>query len=293
VILAQRADRLLPREDPEISELIHAKLQAEGIRVILKARVQGVTQTAEGTRVEFASGLENGMTGARAPIPATVDAVLAASGRMPNIERLNLAAAGVASHEHGILVSQYLQTSVPRIFAAGDVAGPRLFTHTADAQARIVIRNTLFPWKLLWQKMDYRVVPSCTYTTPEVARVGINETEAAQQGIPFDLYQIPMRELDRAVLSSETDGLAKVLTEKGKDRILGATLVCEHAGDLIAEFALAMKHRLGLSALASTIHAYPTNAEIARKLGDRYNRTRLTPGAKKLFSWLYARGRKG
>ncbi len=289
VVLAQRPDRLLPREDPDVSELIKTVLQREGARVVLGGRIQRVEPTREGIRVEFETGLEE--SGGRISAPAMVDAVLVAAGRRPNLETLGLEAAGVAYDAHGIRVNACLQTSSPRIFAAGDATGPFLFTHTADAQARVVIRNTLLPWKLLWQKVDYTNVPWCTYTSPEVARVGMNETEAAKQGVAYDLHKISMSEVDRAVVDGETSGFAKVLVRKGGDRILGVTLVCEHAGDLLAEFVLAMKHGLGLKALASTVHAYPTNSEIVRKLGDRHNRTRLTPTARAVFGWLYARAR--
>jgi pyruvate/2-oxoglutarate dehydrogenase complex dihydrolipoamide dehydrogenase (E3) component len=135
------------------------------------------------------------------------------------------------------------------------------------------------------------VLPWCTYTSPEVARVGLSEAEARQQGVPHEVWVQPMSEVDRAVLESDERGFAKVLTEAGRDRILGVTLVAERAGDLIHEFAVAMKAGVGLKALSSTIHAYPTYAEVARKSGDRFQRSRLTPRAKQLFAWLYRRGR--
>jgi pyruvate/2-oxoglutarate dehydrogenase complex dihydrolipoamide dehydrogenase (E3) component len=287
VILAQRAGRLLPREDPDASEFVLARLQSEGARVILNARIDRLETVGGETRVFFAPGQTD--AAGQGCSPATIETVLVAAGRKPNVENLNLGAAGVVCDPEGVRVNRYLQTSQPRVFAAGDVAGPYHFTHVADAQARVVVRNTLMPWQALWQKMDYSAIPWCTYTAPEVARVGLNETEATRLGIAYDLYRLPMSEVDRAVLESEETGFAKALTQKGGDRILGATLVCEHAGDLLPEFVLAMKHRIGLGALASVIHAYPTQSELVRKLGDRYNRTRLTPRAKKLFAWLYAR----
>ena len=145
------------------------------------------------------------------------------------------------------------------------------------------------PFKLLRQKVDYSVVSWCTYTSPEVARVGLNETEAMENGIKYDLYTQEIGEIDRAIVEREETGFAKVLTEKGGDRILGATIVSEHAGDLLHEFVLAMKIGAGLRDIASTVYAYPTFAELARKVGDQYSRTRLTPRAKSVTGWLYRR----
>jgi pyruvate/2-oxoglutarate dehydrogenase complex dihydrolipoamide dehydrogenase (E3) component len=184
-----------------------------------------------------------------------------------------------------------LQTSQPHIYAAGDIVGPYQFTHTADAQARVVVRNILMPFQLLRQKMDHSVVPWCTYTDPEIARVGLNEAEAKQQDISYDLIRVGINELDRAVIEGEELGFIKVLAAKGSDKILGVTIVAAHAGDLLHEFVLAMKYRVGLGQLATTIHAYPTFAELARKVGDHYNKKRLTPFLKKVFNWLYQRSR--
>jgi pyruvate/2-oxoglutarate dehydrogenase complex dihydrolipoamide dehydrogenase (E3) component len=159
-------------------------------------------------------------------------------------------------------------------------------------QARAVVRNILMPFRFLRQKMDYSVVPWCTYVDPEIAHVGLGEKEAQQKNIDHDLFVVPLEDVDRAVVESEEAGFAKILTQKGSDKVLGATIVAPHAGDLLHEFVLAMKAGIGLAAVASTIHVYPTLAELARKAGDKYNKTRLTPTAKKIFTWLYARARK-
>jgi pyruvate/2-oxoglutarate dehydrogenase complex dihydrolipoamide dehydrogenase (E3) component len=145
------------------------------------------------------------------------------------------------------------------------------------------------PW--FKQKLDYSVVPWCTYTDPEVARVGLNETEAQEKGIEYDLLRQEFKDVDRAVVEDEDTGFAKVLTAKGTDKIIGVTLIAAHAGDLLHEFVLAMKRGIGLSKISATVHAYPTFAEIARKTGDQYQKTRLTAFAKILFAWLYRRGR--
>jgi pyruvate/2-oxoglutarate dehydrogenase complex dihydrolipoamide dehydrogenase (E3) component len=162
----------------------------------------------------------------------------------------------------------------------------------ADAQARVVVRNILVPFQFLRQKMDYSVVPWSTYTDPEVAHVGLGENEAKQKNVDYDLFVVRLQDVDRAVVESEDTGFLKVLTAKGSDKILGAIIVGPHAGDLLHEFVLAMKTGIGLGAIASTIHAYPTFAELARKAGDKYNKMRLTPRAKKIFTWLYERARK-
>jgi pyruvate/2-oxoglutarate dehydrogenase complex dihydrolipoamide dehydrogenase (E3) component len=205
---------------------------------------------------------------------------------------LNLDAAGVKYTANGVEVNDYLQTSQPHIYAAGDIANRLKFTHTADYTARVVIRNILMPFQFLREKVDWSVVPWCTYTDPEVAHVGISEKEAKQRNINHDLFVVPLEDVDRAVVESEESGFAKILTAKGSDKILGATIVAPHAGDLLHEFVLAMKAGIGLGKIASTIHAYPTFAELARKAADKYNRTRLTPRAKKFFTWLYARARR-
>jgi len=156
----------------------------------------------------------------------------------------------------------------------------------------VVVRNILMPFQFLRQKMDYSVVPWCTYSDPEVAHVGLGEKGAWQERIDYDLFVVSLADVDRAVVESEEAGFAKILTAKGSDKILGATIVAPHAGDLLHEFVLAMNAKIGLGKIASMIHAYPTFAELARKAADKYNKTRLTPRAKKIFTWLYERARK-
>jgi pyruvate/2-oxoglutarate dehydrogenase complex dihydrolipoamide dehydrogenase (E3) component len=208
------------------------------------------------------------------------------------MKALNLETAGVKCTANGVEVNEYLQTSQPHIYAAGDIANRLKFTHTADYTARIVVRNILMPFQFLRQKVDWAVVPWCTYTDPEVAHVGLGEKEAKRENVHYDLFLVPLEDVDRAVVESEDIGFAKILAAKGSDKILGATIVAPHAGDLLHEFALAMKAKIGLGTIASTIHAYPTFAELARKAGDKYNKTRLTPRTKKFFTWLYERARK-
>ena len=289
VTIIQRGDQLLPREDRDVAEFLEHRLINEGVRMIKNADAHSVATTDAG---ELALQLLDREPERLAERTLFADALLLAIGRTPNLQSLDLKSAGVEVSEGGLRVNDYLQTSRRHIYAVGDVIGPFLFTHMADAHARVVVRNILAPFQFLRQKMDYSVVPWCTYVDPEVAHVGLGEKEAQQKNIDYDLFVVPLEDVDRAVVESEEAGFAKILTAKGSDRILGATIVAPHAGDLLHEFVLAMKAGIGLGKIASTIHAYPTFAELARKAGEKYNRTRLTQRTKKIFTWLYARARK-
>jgi pyruvate/2-oxoglutarate dehydrogenase complex dihydrolipoamide dehydrogenase (E3) component len=289
VTIVQRGHQLLPREDADVAEFLECRLINEGVRIIKNADARSVAISDPGkVAVEFLDRQSDRI----AERTFFADALLVAIGRTRNFRGLDLKSAGVDVNERGVCVNDYLQTSQRHIYAAGDVTGSFLFTHMADAQARVIVRNILVPFQFLRQKMDYSVVPWCTYTDPEVAHVGLGEKEAKQKNVGYDLFVVPLEDLDRAVVESEDAGFAKVLTAKGSDKILGATIVGPHAGDLLHELVLAMKAGIGLGTVASTIHAYPTFAELARKAGDKYNKTRLTPRAKKVFSWLYKRARK-
>jgi pyruvate/2-oxoglutarate dehydrogenase complex dihydrolipoamide dehydrogenase (E3) component len=289
VTVIQRGDQLFPREDRDVSEFLERHLINEGVRVVKNAAAHSVAISDAG---KVALQWLDRQSGRLAERTFFADALLVAIGRTPNSESLGLKSVGVDVNERGVRVNDYLQTSQQDIYAAGDVIGPFLFTHMADAQARVVVRNVVVPFQFLRQKIDYSVVPRCTYVDPEVAHVGLGEKEAQQKSVEYYLFRIPLADVDRAVVESEDSGFAKILTRKGTDRILGATIVAPHAGDLLHEFVLAMKAGVGLGTIASTIHAYPTFAELARKGGDKYNKTRLTPYAKKVFTWLYARARR-
>jgi pyruvate/2-oxoglutarate dehydrogenase complex dihydrolipoamide dehydrogenase (E3) component len=279
--IVQSGAQLLPREDVDVAEFIQKRFKGEGMAVRLNAAAKRVSVRDGRVALEFADAQ-----------PITAEAMLIAAGRTPNLRALNLEAAGVDYDEQGVKVNACLQTSQPHIYAAGDITNRLKFTHTADFTARIVVRNILMPLQLLRQKVDWSVVPWCTYTDPEVAHVGLGEKEAKQKNIEYQLFVVRLEDVDRAVVESEEAGFAKILTVKGSDKILGATIVAPHAGDLLHEFVLAMKAGIGLGKIASIIHAYPTFAELARKAGDQFNKTRLTPRAKKIFSWLYERARK-
>jgi pyruvate/2-oxoglutarate dehydrogenase complex dihydrolipoamide dehydrogenase (E3) component len=289
VTMIQRADQLLPREDRDVAEFLERRLINEGVRIIKNANARAVAIADSG---KIALEILDRQSGRLAERTFFADALLVAIGRSPNLQSLDLKSAGVEVNERGVRVTDYLQTSQRHIYAVGDVVGPFLFTHMADAQARVVVRNILMLFQFLRRKMDYSVVPWCTYTDPEIAHVGLGEKEANRKSVNYDLFLVPLEDVDRAVVESEETGFAKILTAKGSDKILGATIVAPHAGDLLHEFVLAMYAKIGLGKIASMIHSYPTLAELARKAGDKYNKTRLTPRAKKIFTWLYERARK-
>src|SRR5437870_7709915 len=289
VTMIQRGDQLLAREDRDVAEFLERRLIDEGVCIIKNVDARSVATTDAG---KIALEFLDRQPGRLAERTFFADALLVAIGRSPNLQSLDLRSAGVDVNERGVRVTDYLQRSQRHISDLGDVIGPFLFTHMADAQARVVVRNIVAPFQFLRQKMDYSVVPWCTYVDPEVAHVGLCEKEARQENVDYDLFVVPLQDVDRAVVESEDAGFAKILTRKGSDKILGATIIAPHAGDLLHEFVLAMKADIRLGTIASTIHAYPTFAELAHKAADKYNKTRLTPRAKKLFTWLYERDRK-
>jgi pyruvate/2-oxoglutarate dehydrogenase complex dihydrolipoamide dehydrogenase (E3) component len=211
------------------------------------------------------------------------DALLVAVGRVANTSGFGLQELGVRLTARGTVeVNEYLQTNIPTIYACGDVAGPYQFTHTAAHQAWYASVNSLFGLFKRF-KADYSVIPWATFTDPEVARVGLNETEAREQGIDYEVTTFGIDDLDRAIADSEAHGLVKVLTVPGKDRILGVTIVGEHAGDLIAEYVLAMKHGLGLNKILGTIHIYPTLAEANKYAAGEWKRAHAP---QKLLEWV-------
>jgi pyruvate/2-oxoglutarate dehydrogenase complex dihydrolipoamide dehydrogenase (E3) component/uncharacterized membrane protein YdjX (TVP38/TMEM64 family) len=243
--------RLMIREDPEVSDLVVQRFRAEGIDVLLNHKAkQFVVENSEKILIAEHEGRE-----VRIPF----DAVLVAVGRVANLTGYGLEAIGVSA-TRTVDTNDFLQTNYPNIYAAGDVAGPYQFTHTAAHQAWYAAVNALFdPFKKF--KADYAAIPWATFVEPEVARVGLNETDAKERGIAYEVSRYDLDDLDRAIADSEAHGFIKVLTVPGKDRILGVTIVGEHAGDLIAEYVLAMKHGIGLNQILGTIHIYPTMAE--------------------------------
>lgn len=277
ITLLQRDSRLLPRDDPDASALIEQALRRDGVEVATGCEVVSASVRSREKVLRVRCGGEER--------EVVTDEVLAAVGRQPNVENLGLEVAGVAFDPRlGVTVDDRLRTSNPRVFAAGDVCSRYRFTHAADAMARIVIQNALFFGRA---RLSSLVIPWCTYTDPEVAQVGLTEREARERNLPVQVFTQPLEHVDRAVLDGESEGFVKILVKAGTDSIVGATVVAAHAGEMVGELSLAMTNGLGLKRLASTIHPYPTRAEALRKLGDAYNRTRLTPWVRWAFrKWM-------
>lgn len=282
VTLIEKAAHILPREDRDAAQRVQAALQRDGVQLLLQSQVQTVTRDG-GERLLTVRPVDS----AGGPAEIRVDEILVAVGRAPNVEQLQLEAAEVAYDARaGVQVDDRLRTSNRRVFAAGDVCSAFKFTHAADFMARIVLQNALFP--LGRARASRLVIPWCTYTSPELAHVGISQRQAEQQGIAVDTFRLEFDHVDRAILDGETDGLVMVHLKRGTDKILGATIVAGHAGEMISELALAMTHGLGLKQIGSTIHPYPTQADAIRKLGDLYNRTRLKPWIQSLLGKWFA-----
>ena len=274
VTLLEVMPQILIREDQDAAKIIEAALIRDGVRIVTECKIARVEK--RGAEKVLVTGSEE----------IVADEILIGAGRAPNVEGLGLDAAGVQyDSKEGIKVDDSLRTANPHIYAIGDVVSPYKFTHVADEQARIAIRNALFFGRA---KASALIIPWCTYTDPEIAHVGMYAHDAEKKGIKVKTFVQPLAEADRAVLDGETDGFVKVHVQEGSDKILGATIVASHAGDLISEITTAMKTGLGLGAIASVIHPYPTQAAAIKKVGDAYNRTRLTPRTKRLFEILLA-----
>ncbi len=277
VTLVEFMSRVLAREDADAAGVVQEAMLRDGVRFRFNTKIVGARRRGR-ERIIIVEG-----EGRREELVG--DEILVGIGRAPNVDGLGLENAGIAyDGRHGVQVDDLLRTANRNVYAAGDVCFPYKFTHTADALARIVIANALFKAR---QRASTLVVPWCTYTDPEIAHVGMYEKDARERGIAVQTLTVPLADVDRALLDGETEGFARVHIRKGSDRILGATIVARHAGEMLNELSLAMTAGLGLSAIGRTIHPYPTQAEAIRKLADQYNRTRLTPLVKQLFArWL-------
>jgi len=276
VTLLHKYGHVLNREDPDAAAIIQKAFVDEGIKLVLDCHVERVEKTASGKLVHFGCEKETEVV--------EVDEILAGAGRSPNVENMGLESIGVDfDSRNGVKIDDHLRTTNPRVYAAGDVCMKYKFTHTADAAARIVIQNALF-WDR--RKLSSLVVPWCTYTDPEIAHVGMYEKDAEALGISVRTFVAEFKEVDRAVADGEDNGMAKVHANKKTGRILGATVVARHAGEMISEITTAIVGGIGLGKLASVIHPYPTQAEAIKRCADAYNKTRLTPRLKKIFSTM-------
>jgi pyruvate/2-oxoglutarate dehydrogenase complex dihydrolipoamide dehydrogenase (E3) component len=280
VTQVEMSPRIMGREDPEVSAFARTVLEGDGVRVLtghkaLRCETDAGEPGADGPRhwlVVEAEGREQRLR---------FDRLLCAVGRVARLEGYGLEDLGI-KHGRTIETDRHLQTNYPNILAAGDVAGPYQFTHTAAHQAWYAAVNALFG-RFRKFKADYAVVPWTTFIDPEVARVGVNEQEAKEKGIAYEVTRYELEELDRAIAESATRGWVKVLTVPGKDRILGVTIVGAHAGELIAEYVLAMKHGLGLNKILGTIHTYPTMAEANKYAAGEWKRAHQP---KRLLEWV-------
>lgn len=279
VTLFHKGDHILNKEDRDAAEIIQNRFIQENIQLILNSQIQRVEKTTDGKVIHF---LSHGSS-----LSITVDEILVGAGRAPNVENLNLEAVGVEYNQQGVKVNDYLQTTNPRIYAAGDICMNWKFTHAADAAARIVIKNTLFsPFGWGKSRLSSLVMPWVTYTDPEVAHVGMSEAQAQAEGFDVNTIKIPFSSVDRAIADGEADGFVKIIHKQGSDQILGATIVSRHAGESISEVTTAIVNKIGLNGLSRVIHPYPTQAEAIKKAADAYRRTLLTPKSQRILRWL-------
>ena len=285
VSLFERTEHILPREDADAAEVVQQQMKRDGVQgifnsAVVKVEVRGKEKVIHYTVQDTAHEL-------------VVDQILVGVGRAPNVEGLGL---DVVRVEHdtktGVKVNSRLQTTNPKIYAAGDICFPFKFTHTADAMAQIVIQNALFPHPLGlgYATTDSLIIPWCTFTQPEIAHVGMYERDAKEKGFDVETYTFPLHEVDRAILDGEDEGFGRIHIQKGTDKILGATIVASHAGDMINEFSVLMKAGKGANIIAGTIHPYPTQAEVNKKVVNVWRKVHFTQGKKdflkKLFTWM-------
>jgi len=277
VTLLEVAPQIMPVEDRDAVAVVEKSLRKDGIRIVVGCAIRQVEQRGAEKVIKYTAGGQES--------ELAVDAILVGGGRTPNVEGLNLEAAGVQyDAKTGVHVNDYLQTSNPNVYAAGDICSRFKFTHAADAMARIVIQNTQF---FRTAKLSALTMPWCTFTDPEVAHVGLYEREAVEKGLPVTTIVQPFHDVDRAILDGDADGFVKVHVHKKKGTVLGATIVARHAGEMISELTLAMTAGLKFGSIASTIHPYPTQAEAVKKAADAYRRASLTPFVKGLLQrWL-------
>ena len=274
VTMVEMMGQLMGREDADVAEVITKRFQGDGINVLTNHKAIKVTD--DGQKVlhcESESGL----------VEVPFDEILVAVGRKANSDGMNLERLGIKLRRNGTIeTDEYLRTDVPNIFACGDIAGPYQFTHTASHQAWFATVNALFGFAKKF-KVDYRVIPWATFTMPEVARVGLSESEAEEQGLDYEVTRYGIDDLDRAIADGEAHGFVKVITPKGKDKVLGVTIVGHHAAELIAEYVLAMKYNLGLNKILGTIHLYPSLAESNKFVAGNWKRDHQPHG---LLKWV-------
>lgn len=279
VTTVEMMGQLMGREDQDVAEVITKRFENDGIRVLTNHKaVKFTVENGENIlHCESRSG----------SIEVPFDEVLVAVGRKANSDEMKLKELGIKLRRNGTIeTDEYLRTAVPNIFACGDITGPYQFTHTASHQAWFATVNALFGFAKKF-KVDYRVIPWATFTMPEVARVGINENEAKEKGLDYEVTRYGIDDLDRAIADGEAHGFVKVITPKGKDTVLGVTIVGHHAGELITEYVLAMKYNLGLNKILGTIHLYPSLAESNKFVAGNWKREHQPHGVLKWVERLH------
>lgn len=278
VYLVDSGSQILGKEDPDAAKILRDQLVKDGVQILPNGKDLCLSMDGEVILMQGKSDSGN--------YSQRVDKLLIAVGRAPNVEELDLQKAGVDFTDKGVSIDDQFRTTNKRIFAAGDICSKYQFTHAADFMARAVIRNALFFGRA---KLSNLIIPWCTFTSPELAHVGLNPTIAREKGIEIDTYTQALSGVDRAILEGDIEGFVRIHVKKGGDEILGATIIAKNAGDMISTISVAMTNSLGLGKIANTIFPYPTQAEGIRKVGDQYSKTRLTPFVagllKKLIAW--------
>ena len=287
VYLIETTHGIMPKEDRDAADIVEQQMLRDGVKLLCCGKDLNVNMTADGKRLTVESHGQQ--------YDVTVDEILVGVGRTPNVEGIGLEAVGVEYDKNGVKVNERLQTTNPRIFAAGDNCSGYKFTHAADAMAQIVIQNALFPhpFGFGYASVESLIMPWCTFTEPEVAHVGMYEKDAKEKGIEVETYTYKLDEVDRAILDGEDEGFARIHIQKGTDRIVGATIVAAHAGEMIGEFSVAMKAGAGAKTIAGTIHPYPTQAEVNKKVVNLWRKAHFTPRTKNLLMKLFAWMRRG
>lgn len=287
VYLIETEHGILPNEDRDAADIVEQQMLRDGVTLLCCGKDLLIKKTEAGKRMTVGSHGRQ--------YDVMVDEILVGVGRAPNVEGIGLDTVGVEYDKFGVKVNHRLQTTNPRIYAAGDICSRYKFTHAADAMAQIVIQNALFPHPLglAYASVESLTMPWCTFTEPEIAHVGIYEKDAKTKGIEVETYTYKLDEVDRAILDGENKGFARIHIQKGTDKILGATIVASHAGDMISEFSVLMKAGAGAKTLAATIHPYPTQAEVNKKVVNLWRKAHFSPRTKniltKLFAWMRRR----
>ena len=287
VHLIEAQHGIMPNEDRDAAEVVKQQMLRDGVKLLCCGKDLTISKTDGGKRLTVDSHSQQ--------YDITVDEILVGVGRTANVDGLGLEVVGVEYDKNEVKVNGRLQTTNSRIFAAGDICSRYKFTHAADAMAQIVIQNALFPHPLGlgYASVESLIMPWCTFTEPEVAHVGLYEKDAKEKGLEVETYTYKLDEVDRAILDGEDEGFARIHIQKGTDKIVGATIVAAHAGEMINEFSVLMKAGLGAKIIAGTIHPYPTQAEVNKKVVNLWRKAHFTPQTKNLLMRLFAWMRRG